>query len=347
MGNPSSLAFVFILLLGWPMGCGPAGKREPYSIRFTQLPPMGEGSPDRIYPIEGVAKGLEPGQAVVLYARSGVWWVQPTMEEPYTTVDAEGKWKTVTHPGSAYGAMIVKSNYRPPMTLEKFPPAGENILFHVVAEGAMLDKPVKKSFRFSGYEWIPRDSSSDRGGTRNRYDPENVFVDSAGHLHLRMMRREGDWTSSEIKLTQSLGYGTYRFVVRDISHLEPTAVFSLFTWGEATSGREMDIEIGRWGEMSSRNAQYVVQPYYVPANVIRFEAPAGRLTHTIEWEPGRARFRTWAETSGRLIDEHQFTSGVPSAADEAVYLNLYRFETKSSRLQRDFEVIVEKFEYLP
>lgn len=36
--------------------------------------------------------------------------------------------------------------------------------------------------------------------------------------------------------THSLGYGTYRFVVRDISKLEPSEVFSLFTWDYARRG---------------------------------------------------------------------------------------------------------------
>ena len=27
--------------------------------------------------------------------------------------------------------------------------------------------------------------------------------------------------------------------------------------------------------LAAKNAQYVVQPYYVPANVLRFDVPAG------------------------------------------------------------------------
>ena len=34
--------------------------------------------------------------------------------------------------------------------------------------------------------------------------------------------------------------------------------------------------MSRWGLAASKNAQYVVQPFYVPENISRFMAPAGR-----------------------------------------------------------------------
>ena len=96
-------------------------------------------------------------------------------------------------------------------------------------------------------------------------------------------------------LTRSLGYGTYAFIVRDTSSLDPAAAFGMITWdeqGAEQNHRELDIEISQWGDRSIPNAQYVIQPYYVPANVVRFTAPPGPLTHSFRWEPGRAAFRT-------------------------------------------------------
>ena len=151
-------------------------------------------------------------------------------------------------------------------------------------------------------------------------------------------------------LTRSLGYGSYRFVVRDVSHLEPAAALSLFTWDDSGPPREMNIEISRWGEPASKNAQYVIQPYYVPANTVRFMTPPGTLTYRLRWEPGRASFRTdHGSASGKsgLVAEHVFTSGVPSPGNETVHMNLYVFNNKRNPLQHASEVIVEKFEYLP
>ena len=98
------------------------------------------------------------------------------------------------------------------------------------------------------------------------------------------------------------------------------------------------------------NAQYVVQPYYVPANVARFPAPAGTLTHAFRWEPGRVSFRTARGTNamaGSAVASHQFTSGVPSPGTERVRMNLYYFRYAPRPPQKDVEVVVERFQYLP
>lgn len=167
-----------------------------------------------------------------------------------------------------------------------------------------------------------------------------------------------------MRLTRSLGYGSYLFVVREASHLEPAAVLSMFTWDDqaATQNhRELDIDITRWGDSDSKNAQYVVQPYYVPTNVTRFIAPSGVLTHSFRWEPGRVAFRTVrggtargrtvrggvAGSGPRAVAEHVFTSGVPSPGGESVHLSLYVFGSTKNSLQNEAEVIIEKFEYLP
>ncbi len=122
------------------------------------------------------------------------------------------------------------------------------------------------------------------------YEAANAWVDKNGFLHLKIAKTPAGWSSAEVDLSRSLGYGSYRFVVGDIAQLGPAAVLTISTWDDSGPYREMNIEISRWGEASGKNAQYVVQPYYVPANVVRFLAPAGVLTHMLDWEPGRVSF---------------------------------------------------------
>jgi hypothetical protein len=132
--------------------------------------------------------------------------------------------------------------------------------------------------------------------------------------------------------------------------LDAAAVLGMFTWDESLvdpNHREIDTEISRWGDPEGKNAQYVVQPYYVPANVVRFSAPAGRLTYSFRWEPGRVTFKTIRQPGGGQVAEHTFTSGVPLPGGEAVHLNLYVFANKKSPLQHEVEVVIEKFDYLP
>jgi hypothetical protein len=124
--------------------------------------------------------------------------------------------------------------------------------------------------------------------------------------------------------------------VRDVSHLEPAAVFSIATWDNAAPSREMDIEISRWGESAGKNAQYVIQPYYLPANSVRFTVPAGTLTHSLLWEPGRASFRTVrgdGSASSEIVAGHAFTSGVKPPENAMIRMNLYVFGKQNESTQ--------------
>jgi hypothetical protein len=128
-------------------------------------------------------------------------------------------------------------------------------------------------------------------------------------------------------------------------------VFGLLTWDDFGPPREMDIEISRWGEPEDKNAQYVVQPYVVPANTVRFAAPAGTLTHWMDWQPGRVAFKTvrgsTAQTDAEPVSEHTFTSGVPSPGNERIHMIHYVFGNKRNPMQHESEVVIEKFEFLP
>jgi len=344
------LVGALVCLSAFGAGCGQRPSTTPPAIEISQVPEAGEGGAEKLVPIAGQVRGARPGSRIVLYAKSSIWWVQPFGNEPFTEIAADGGWKNETHLGTDYAALLVDAEYRPAPTVQELPAPGGSILAVVAVKGSgELAQRPRKTISFSGYEWDVRQVSSDRGGS-NMYAAENVWVDEKGHLHLKLMQREGRWTSAEITLTRSLGYGTYVFVIGDISHLEPSAALSMLTWDDGAAQqnhRELDIEISRWGNPASVNAQYVVQPYYVAANVARFDAPGGRLTHSLRWEPGRAAFRTIKGLNGAVVSSHEFTSGVPVPGNEQVRMNLYYFRYSSTPLARDIEVVIERFQYLP
>jgi len=327
------------------LGCTSPRPQAAPSIEFTHLPPAEEGSPEILLAIAGKVKNARPKQKVVLYAHSGVWWVQPLAAQPFTRIQRDSTWKTSTHPGLEYAALLVDANYRAPATLKVLPARSGAVAAVVMAGGAVLDRSLLKKLDFSGYQWEVRQTPGDPGGTRNLYDAGNAWVDRDGFLHLRILKTRDGWTSAQVGLTRSLGYGLYRFVLRDVSGLEPSVVLAISSWDGSGPNRQMDIEISRWGESTGKNSQFVVQPYYVPANVVRFLSPAGRLTYSLDWSPGRAEFRT--ARGAETVASHVFTSGVPSPGAEAVLMSLYNFDDRRYRLQNGAEVIIEKFEYLP
>jgi hypothetical protein len=344
------LAGAAVCLATLVTSCGQRTALAPATIEITVVPEAAEGGADRLVPIAGRVSGARPGTRIVLYARSSVWWVQPLGNEPFTEIAADGAWKNQTHLGTEYAALLVGPEFKPPPTVQELPSPGGPIAAVVVVKGTgELAQRPRRTIAFSGYEWDVRQVSSDRGGA-NQYDAGNVWVDDKGHLHLKLTQRDGRWTSAEVTLTRSLGYGTYLFVVSDVSQLEPSATLSMLTWDDEAvqqNHRELDIEISRWGNAASLNAQYVVQPYYVAANVVRFDAPAGRLTHSWRWEPGRAAFRTVKGADGALVASHEFTAGVPVPGSEQVRMNLYYFRYSSTPLVKDMEVVIERFQYLP
>jgi hypothetical protein len=323
------------------------------SIHLTRVPEAAEGGPARLETIEGRVTGARPGQRVVLYARSGGWWVQPLANEPFTVIQPDSTWRNSTHLGTEYAALLVDADYRPPARADALPVPGGSVVAVAMARGEGTVERPARTLTFSGYEWQVRQVPSDRGGA-NDYDSANAWTDERGALHLRIAGSARRWTSAEVILTRSLGYGTYSFVVRDTSHLEPSAALGMFTWddlGVDQNHREVGVEISRWGDPASNNAQYVIQPYYVAANVARFVAPAGRLTHSFRWQQGRVSFKTvlgaMAGSSSRTVAQHDFTSGVPAPGAETIRINLYVFRHGSIPLKNGAEVVIEKFEYLP
>jgi hypothetical protein len=319
------------------------------SIAFTEVPEAAEGGEQRVAAIAGRVSGALPNQRVVLFARSGAWWVQPVVANPFTAVGADGSWKNTTHLGMEYAALLVDSTYQPPPTTESLPAAGGPILAVITQKGGGTYTPrPKQVLTFGGYEWEIRQRPSDRGGA-NDYDARNAWVDNAGMLHLLLTRRGERWTSAEITLTRSLGYGTYTFVVHEASHLDPSAVLGFFTWddsGPEQNHRELDVEVSRWGSPENKDAQYVVQPHYVAANVYRFKLPTGRLTHSFRWEPDHALFQTLGPR-GQVVARREFTSGVPVSGTESVRMNLYYYRASPKPPSGNVEVVVERFMYLP
>ena len=323
------------------------------SIQFTTTPPAAVGGSERMEPVGGRVAGARAGQRIVVYTKSGVWWVQPLTAQPFTTIAPDGTWRSTIHLGTEYAALLVDADYRPANTRDALPPIGGGVVTIATVKGTgdIATRPPKV-LTFSGYEWDVRYIPSDRGGP-NDYDPDNAWTDAEGLLHLKLARRDGRWTSAEVILRRGLGHGTYNFTVRDVSGLDPAAAIGLLTWdteGVDQNHREMDVEISRWGDPKIPNAQYVVQPFYVPANVARFTAPPGTLTHSFRWEPGRVVFRTVRgvrAAEGVPVAGHEFTSGIPIPGGERVRINLYYFRYAPAPPQKDVEVVIERFQYVP
>lgn len=325
-------------------------------IFFSKVPVADVGGPERTDAIEGRVSGFRTGQRIVLYAKSeGRWWVQPLVETPFTNIEDYSTWKNKTHLGTDYAALLVNPGYEPPASPEELPVQGGGVAAVALVQGQGTESAPPKILQFSGFEWVVRTAPSLRGGSRNTFSSSNVWVDDRGALHLRIAKDGDQWSCAEVQTARDLGYGTYAFVVRDISQLESSAVLTLFTWdgaGPEQNRRELAFEMSRWGSPDEdHNIGFVVQPYYIPTNVVRFHAPDGLLTNTVRWEPSQVTFTTYAGShlAGGVppVKQHLFNSGIPSPAGHTARMNLYVFGKGEVPLQHENEVVIEKFAYYP
>jgi len=337
-------------------GCRSRQSGNQPSIQFDKIPPAAQGGRERTDSISGKVIGAGPGQKIVIYAKSGPWWVQPWPDQPYIPIQPDSSWSTETHLGYEYAALLVDPSFHPPPTMDQRPTQGGGVaLVNIVKGVGSLPPHPTEPLRFSGYDWNIQTVSAIRGGLNNLYDADNVWTDANGAMHMRIIKKPKGWTCAHVILGRSLGYGTYRVVVRDTSHLEPAVVLSMHTFDESGGDqhyREMDVEMGHWGDPASKNnVQFGVQPFYIPGNVVQFQAPSGPVTHTLVWEPSRATFKTVrgpsANATTKPVYEHIFTAGIPTPGQEFLELMLYFVASDNSPLQKGAEVVIEKFEYLP
>jgi signal transduction histidine kinase len=105
------------------------------AIEFTTIPPAAEGGPDKVDNIEGRVINARPGQQIVLYARWGPWWVQPFANQPFTRIETDSKWRSATHYGTEYAALLVDPGYHPRATMDVLPSEGAGVVIVAITKG--------------------------------------------------------------------------------------------------------------------------------------------------------------------------------------------------------------------
>ncbi len=294
--------------------------------------------------VSGVAKNYGPGQArVVLYAMTDRWYVQPTVQAPFTSLDNAGSWTTTTHPWDRLAALLVDETFVPAAILDTHPSDEPGVR-------AWTEFPPRRTVLFSGHNWVVKTGSLVGPGP-NYFsdDPGSVWVDEFG-LHLSTRAEQGKWYASEVLLPASLGYGEYRFtVIGRLDTLDPQAVFAGFVYESAT--REIDIEFSL-GLANPDNAQFVVQPYFIPGNLRTFTIGADQVTtHRFVWAANQITFESWrgeapAPDPFTSIDSWTYVGpDVPPAGGERMRFNLWLIGGNDPA--KADEVVVRDFNYAP
>lgn len=219
-----------------------------------------------------------------------------------------------------------------------------------------------RTISFSGKTWSVKTSAGPVGPGPNTFSDaaSNVSVDAQGRLHLVIENRGGVWTCAEVISQSSFGYGTYRWYLDSpVDALDPYVVLGLFTWSDRAqeNHREIDIELSRWSDAGNLNAQYVVQPYTLAANIRRFQEPASvpQSTHAFTWKSSSVSFLSLKglvaapPDPSAIVQQWSFTKAkaVPRAGGENARMNLWLFQGHAPLNGSSAEVIVNRFEFVP
>ena len=112
------------------------GNPPKVQIAITNIPRYDPaGGPDTRADIGGKVTGqVDKGYSVVIYARADAWYIQPV---PFALhpILPDDTWKSWTHTGSDYAALIVASDYKPVTRLDILPPVQGDVFARAIVEG--------------------------------------------------------------------------------------------------------------------------------------------------------------------------------------------------------------------
>jgi signal transduction histidine kinase len=124
-----------LLLLLLLASCTRSVKNPPPNIEVIIVPPAHRGGGEELDVISGRVHGASNQQRIVLYARSGAWYVQPFADQPFTEIKPDNTWSNSTHLGTEYAALLVEPGYVPPPSAFPLPTPGGGIVAVTVVEG--------------------------------------------------------------------------------------------------------------------------------------------------------------------------------------------------------------------
>lgn len=336
------------------------------AILITNLPAYGVNTA-----LGGLVLNANPptnAVAVFIYVPGYGWVSKPTCAQPLTTIQPNGSWSANVGTGGAgdltatrFAALLVSTNFNLPCVL-----GAANLPTNAYAQAiakTVVTRPAPgvRFLSFSGYDWSVKNYSAPVGPGPNYFSDatNNVWTDTNGWLHLRITHRTNAWQCAEILSARTFGSGSYRFELNSpADNLNPNVTLGLFTYSDdpAFTEREIDVECSRWQNAAdTNNAQFVVQPYYLANQLVRYRVSPGLAdsTHLFVWETNRISWQSqtgaYSAAATSLIAAYVFTNAanVPQSGDEAVHLNLWLINGSPPTDNNEVEVIVKSFNFVP
>ncbi len=300
--------------------------------------------------LSGHAYNVDPATTkVVIYVFTNQWYVQPFVDAPFTNISANGSWTSSTHPWDSIAILLVDpANYTPVATETTDPTLDPGVI-------ASTEYPT---LNFSGRTWGVKVTGDSQFGPGSNYWSNNssVVKIAPDGLHMKISRIDDLWRCGEVYLLQSLGYGTYTVQVSSrLDQLDQNTVAApLFIF--ASDDEELDNEYSGTGGLipDPNNAQFVVQPFTVAGNIVRYVQPSSaQFTSQMDWQSDHITFRSWNGWASVPADEdiiNQWTytgSDIPPLGQERVHINLWLFNGHAPVSGVGDEMVIKSFTFQP
>jgi hypothetical protein len=332
-------------------------------IELTSVPAY--GSSDLLQGRVAGATARDHAVAVYIHIPPAGWWTRPTAAAPVTALAADGTWTCTiaTNDGDQYAieiiAFLVPLAYQPPV-----------LDAALSLPAALYAYPYVQAIRyprltFANCDWMVKRVNDLISPGPNYFtdNPENLWLDEAGRLHLKLTQRGVRWYCGEVIAERTLGCGRYALTISSgLQGMDRNAVLGFFTWDDSAPDRnyrEMDIEMSRWADATLPNARFMVQPWYRDGNMHQFELdpggdPNGVTTHEMLWEPNQVRFRSY---NGPFVISPPADSSItswsyngpdlPAPGRENLHISLWLMAHMPPSDGRPVEVAIGSVTYLP
>jgi len=310
-----------------------------------------------------IIKTRFPNHRIAIYIYKNGWFNKPYWYPSTTDINPDGSFECdiTTDSGDEYATKIaifvIAKDYKPPLL------DGEKELPEKIFKASYYYKIFQRGvLDFSGYKWIISSSKIPIGPGPNYFSshPSDIFIDEKGRLHLKIVKRNEKWFCSAVILSQNLGYGTYIFYLSSRFDLfDKNTVVGLFTWDNNApefNYREIDIEFSKWGNDNFSNSQFVMQPSIYPKNIFRFNIflDNDKTTHFFKWTAKSILFQSLyghkikPENNKDIIAKWVYKGkDVPPTGGERAMINFWLVDGKPPSDEKEYEVIIEKFEFIP
>ncbi len=131
----SFICWPVVIVTLFAIGCGVQQAENKPWIEITRIPDTDIGGRPVLETISGRVTGAGAEDQIVLFARSGDWYVQPWIDQPFTRIQPDSTWSNSTHLGTEYAALLVAPGYAPPAVISQLPQEGGTVLAVVTVDG--------------------------------------------------------------------------------------------------------------------------------------------------------------------------------------------------------------------